>query len=322
MKLFKPSTFILPQGIFSDLRLSYVREYIREHLSIIAIISLPRNIFRSNGRRTSSKTCILIGKKNSKVHQRKIMFASVHSIDELSRKALKRKTWTTSDEFLYPEFYLEKNQLLDELPKLREFNVEIIQGSAKYGNERKFSPAGIPFISAKTVTPFGIDFSRNKKFIEPGSIMDNKKVYVDIGDIVFVRVGVGCIGRVAVITKKDEKGIADDWIYIIRVEDRRLSPFYLAFWIQTPIIQKEIKRLARGVGTMTIPIVLVKELPIFLPDSNVLKKCEQKYREMILERENVHNEKAKQIMRKTCSDLELLLLEKKNYESATATNTA
>ena len=77
---------ILPQGIFSDLRLSYVRKYIREHLSIIAIISLPRNIFRSNGTKTSSKTCILVGKRTTKISKEKIMFVAIDSVDELSKK--------------------------------------------------------------------------------------------------------------------------------------------------------------------------------------------------------------------------------------------
>ena len=44
--------------------------------------------------------------------------------------------------------------------------------------------------------------------------MDYKNAHVEIGNLVFVRVGVGCIGRAAVITSENEKGIADDWIYI------------------------------------------------------------------------------------------------------------
>jgi len=299
---------ILPHGIFSDLRLSYVRDHIRRHLSIIAIISLPRSIFRSKGNKTSSKTCILIGSKGTKTTNEKILFASVNSIDELSKKDIKRKTFSIPNEFLYPEFYLERNQILDGLPKLKEFRVKIIQGSTKYGNERKFSSTRIPFISAKTVTSLGIDLSKNEKFIEPGSIMDNKKAHVDMGDVVFVRVGVGCIGRTAVITKKSEKGIADDWIYIIRNEDPRLSPFYLALWLQTSPIQKEIRRLARGVGTMTIPIALVKELPVPIPNNNILKKCEEKYQEIEQRRKNKQDEKAQQIKDEICRELEELYL--------------
>jgi len=310
---------ILPQGIFSDLRLSYARKYIRNHLSIITVISLPRNIFRSKGNKTSSKTCILIGKKKAKISNRKILFASVNSIDELPKKDIKRKTFSIPNEFLYPEYYLERNPILDELPRLKEFNIKIIQGSTKYGSQRKFTSTGVPFISAKTVTPLGIDFSKDEKFVEPGSVMDNKRAHVGIGDVVFVRVGVGCIGRCAVITKESEKGIPDDWIYIFRVKDWKISPFYLAFWVQVPTMQKEIRRLARGVGTITLPIALAKELPIPVPNGNVLKECEQKYREMMSERENGHHEKAKQIIEKACKNLELLL-EKKNYESATADN--
>ncbi len=295
---------ILPYGIFSDLRLSYVRNYIRNHLSIIAIISLPRNIFKSKENRTTSKTCILIGLKSKEPSNDKILFASVNFIDELVKKDIKRKIFAAPDEFLYPEFYLERNPLLDGLPKLKEFKITIIQGNTKYGDRRKFSSAGIPFISAKTITPLGIDFSKDKKFIEPDSIMDNKKAHVNIRDALFVRVGVGCIGRTAVITKESEKGIADDWVYIIRCEDSRLSPFYLALWFQTSIIQREIRRLARGVGTMTIPISLVKELPIPIPDNNTLKKCEQKYQEIQRLRKNKQYEKAQQIKDEICRELE------------------
>ncbi len=298
---------ILPHGIFSDLRLNYVREYIRKNLSIIAIISLPRNIFRSNGNKTSSKTCILIGSKGAKAVNQKVLFAAVDSVNELVEGDIKRKTFAELDEFLYPEFYLERNPILDGLPRLKEFEVEIIQGSAKYGNERKFSSTGIRFISAKTITSLGIDFSMDEKFIEPGGIMDNKRAHVEIGDIVFVRVGVGCIGRCAVVTKESEKGIADDWIYIIRIKDKRLSPFYLTFWLQTATMQKEIRRLARGVGTITIPIALVKELPVMVPDETISKKCKEKYYEIILKRENKQDKEALKIKDEICSELENLL---------------
>ncbi|MGC9200962.1 MAG: N-6 DNA methylase [Candidatus Aenigmatarchaeota archaeon] len=301
---------ILPHGIFSDLRLSYVREYIKRNLSIIAIISLPRNIFRSSRSKTSSKTCILIGKKEGETKQ-KILFASVNSINELISGEIKRQTFAEPDEFLYPEFYLERNPLLDQLPKLKEFDVEIIQGSTKYGSKRQFSSTGIRFISAKNVTLLGIDFSKEEKFIEPGGIMDNRKAHVKTGDVVFVRVGVGCIGRCAVVTKEFEEGIADDWIYIIRIRDKRLSPFYLAFWLQTATMQREIRRLARGVGTITIPIALFKEIPVPIPDSAILERCEKNYKEMIYERENNNYKKAQRIVEETCSNLEFLLLKKR-----------
>ena len=292
---------ILPHGIFSDLRLSYVREYIMKHLKVIAIISLPRNIFRTN--KTSSKTCVLIGVKKANVVQQKILFAVVNSINELSEGEIHQKVITEPEEFLYPEFYIEKNPIIDKLPKLKDLNIQMIQGSTKYGSKRIFSSTGIPFISAKTITPLGIDFSKENKFIEPGGIMDNKKSHVTIGDIVFVRVGVGCIGRCALISATSEEGIADDWIYIIRSKDKRINSFYLYFWLQTNLIQKEIKRLARGVGTITIPITMVKELPIMIPNPSILQECENIYYQIISKREKQQVEAIK-IKNEMCAKLE------------------
>ena len=164
---------ILPHGVFSDIRLNYVREYMTSHLDLIAVISLPRNIFKARENKTSSKTCILIARKEKEPHSKEVIFASVNSINELVTKDIKRVTTAKPQQFLYPEFYLDRNPILEKLPKLKDFKIEIIQGSAIYGERRKFSSSGIPFISAKVVTSYGIDFSKDKKFVEPGSLIDN-----------------------------------------------------------------------------------------------------------------------------------------------------
>jgi len=278
------------------------------HPKIEAIFSLPRNIFRKG--KTTSKTCVLIGKKE-KVRREKVLFVAVKDMEELRLGNFKKFILTYPDEFLYPEFYLDKNPLLEGLPRLKDFDIEIQQGRTKYGKERKFSKEGIPFISAKVVTSLGIDFSKDKRFVRPGSSMDYKNAHVEIGDLVFVRVGVGCIGRAAVITSENEKGIADDWIYILRVKDKRISPFYLAFWLQTPTIQKEIKRLARGVGTVTIPISLLKEISLSLPDQSKLLWFKEMYLKMINERKRGNTEKASEIMKDVCDKIEEKLKERK-----------
>ncbi len=308
IKLCKPGGMIgiiLPHGIFSGIKQSYVRDYIKRNLTIIAIFSLPRNIFR-NGK-TTSKTCILIGKKTKSTEKREILFGVLKNLEEIKDKRFEKAIRHFPNEFLYPEFYLDRNPILSKLPKLKEFYVEIKQGRTKYGKERKFSKKGIPFIFAKTIMPYGIDFSRDKKFVQPDSPMDYKNAHVEIEDIVFVRVGVGCIGRAAVITSEEEKGIADDWVYILRVKDNRLSPYYLVFWLLTPTIQQEIRRLARGVGTITIPISLLEEIPILPPHQNELSWYKKIYSEMINEKRKGNVRKAIQIKDEVCNKLEELM---------------
>lgn len=308
IKLCKPGGvigIILPQGIFSSIGLSYVRDYIRKHLTVLAVISLPRSIFR-NGK-TTSKTCILIGKKLRSTERTKILFSI---LEDIKSKRFSKSILTFPDEFLYPEFYLDRKTILDRLPKIKDFSIEIKQGKTRYGKERKFAEEGIPFISAKTVTPYGIDFSKDKKFVQPNSPMDYKSAYGGVGDIVFVRVGIGCIGRVAVITSEKEKGLADDWIYILRVKDNRLSPYYLAFWLQTPTIQQEIRRLARGVGTITIPISLLKEIPVLIPKQNELLWFEEMYFKMVSEGKKGNIKKASEVKDEVCFKIEKILKER------------
>ena len=291
---------ILPFGIFANTQLAYVRKFILQNLKILAIISLPRNIFP----KTTSKTCILIGKKGR--HEGKVLMAKVERLGELSNIEKIAKFIEVEGDILYPEYYIDRVELKTQL-KLGDV-VEIRSGATEYGTKRFFVDSGIPFISAKVVTNLGIDFTKDRKFVEPNSIMDKKRARVRVGEILFVRVGVGCIGRTAVIVDKSEEGIADDWIYILRVKDRRVSPFYIAFYLQTETIQKEIRRLARGVGTVTIPQKLLKEIPLVV-DEELNDLAEKVYHEMIDLRKTGNIVEAQKIRKKFLEKIENVIRE-------------
>ena len=125
--------------------------------------------------------------------------------------------------------------------------------------------------------------SRDEKYVEPNSAMDKKRAYLKPGDIVFVRVGVGCSGRAAVVMDNLDKGIADDWIYIMRTKD--VSPIYLTLFLQTKVGQWQVNSLKRGVGTVTIPQSLLKKLLVPLPSNSFQEALEAGYKEMIRLRE-------------------------------------
>jgi type I restriction enzyme M protein len=178
-------------------------------------------------------------------------------------------------DFLYPL----KDRRAGSWPKLEELIHEMRCGATEYVERRSFSTEGIPFTSAKTVTWLGVDFSRDQKFIQPGSIMDKEKAHTRVGDVLFVRVGVGCSGRAAVVTDSAEEGVADDWIYIIR--PKKLAPFYLALFFATEFGRSQVDRLKRGVGTVTIPQKLLKAIRIPLPPEELNKEVEEGYLSMV-----------------------------------------
>jgi len=239
---------------------------------IFAIISLPRNVFPG----TTSKTCVLLGVKGK--HEGSVLMAKIERLSDLSNFEKIAKPVNLEGDVLYPEFYIERISLKTDL-RLGDV-VDVRSGATEYGKRRILSDSGIPFISAKVVTDLGLDFSRDRRFVPPGSVMDKKRARVEVGDVLFVRVGVGCIGRTAVVTDESEKGVADDWLYILRVKDGRVSPYYVAFYLQTETIQKEIRRLARGVGTITIPKSCLQNLP-FVFDERLNEIAKDVYLKML-----------------------------------------
>jgi type I restriction enzyme M protein len=283
---------ILPAGIFSALPLRYVRKFILDNSTVLGIVSLPRGIFNRN---TTSKCSILFAQKGKS--KRETFMGIADGLDSLSslldaytkHKECERPVafWVSnlSADSFDPEFYqpCKVSAMLQasSLPIVRLGQVlsAIHCGGTEYGDKRRFADEGIPFISAKTVTPLGLNLDRDRRYVEPNSIMDKKWAHVHCGDILFVRVGVGCSGRAAVVVDDSEKGIADDWIYILRAKG--VSPYYIALFLYTKFGQSQIERLKRGVGTVTIPQRLLKDILIPIPSPIFQENLEKHYHEMV-----------------------------------------
>jgi len=304
---------ILPSGIFSNIPLQYVREFIHKNSSVIGVISLPRGIFGG----TTSKTNILFTKK--KIENKEDVFmgiATKHEDLPLILKSYQQKKesqnppafWSKVNiDVLSPEFYFKPIHLKSDqkVRRLGELVSEMFCGKTEYGPKRRFTTSGIRFISAKTVTPLGIDFSkenRGRHYIDPKSEMYKPKAHVKIGDLLFVRVGVGCIGRAAVITSQEEQGVADDWVYVIRPKKESLA-YYLAFYLQSKYGASQISTLKRGVGTVTIPQSLLKKLVVPIPSESQLQMLKKLYLEMVELRQKNEN-KAREAFEKAAKVVE------------------
>jgi len=293
---------ILPQGIFSALPMKYLRTYLANKAAILGVVSLPRGIF-TNG--TTSKTSILFA---SKAHTGARTFMGIaerlEDLPELLEAYLNHQEleqppafWRdlSADSF-EPEFYWSAGGI-EELVKpglpvahLGELLCEIRCGSTEYGERRRFAAEGIPFISAKTITPLGIDFARDGRRIEAGTSMDRRKAHASAGDVLFVRVGVGCSGRSAAVVGNCEPGIADDWIYIMR--PKTISPSYLALFFYTKLGKMQVDRLKRGVGTVNVPLRLLKEVLVPIPTQSLQHQVNAGYAEMVRLRTSGHTSEA------------------------------
>jgi len=307
---------IIPDGILANTNYEYVRKYIMHHCQILAVISLPRGVFNGS-LSTSSKTSVLICRKGSPTSGR-VFMAEVDSIYELDRvlkayvnreEGSKYKWVEVTPETLHPKNYLKQIELPSKYPlvELESLVVDIRTGGTEYGEKRRFVDKGLKYISAKVVTPYGLDFKRDPKYIEPGSIMDKEHAHVKPGDLLFVRVGVGCIGRAAVVIDEEDTGVADDWIYIIRVDQSRIKPEFLAIYLQSPYGRKQVDVYKRGVGTVTIPQKLFLKIKAPLVPLEEQEWFVSRYKDMVKALRTGNTSEAQKIYREIQEKLKRLL---------------
>ncbi len=273
---------VLPDGILSNPQYQYVREFILKNTKVLHIISLPRNIFED----TSAKTSILILKKQEINNLN--YFSELH---DLERTGVVNNTIRVSGKNLIKRmdyFYyhnLQKNplqELIDNnmvFKQLKEFVIYCKTGKTLYGKGREFSEKGLRFLHATNITDIGISYKKDERFINPSSKMNFQSAHAKLGDILFIRVGVGCAGRVGIVDTKDDEGIATDYIHIFRVKD--INPYFLVVYLKTRFGKGSIDLLRHGVGTVSINKTDLLSIPIPVVPEGIQLEIEKQYKNIL-----------------------------------------
>lgn len=162
---------------------------------------------------------------------------------------------------------------------LREFTVYCKTGKTLYGKAREFSNKGLRFLHATNITEIGINYKRDEKFIDPSGKMNFCDAYAKVGDILFVRVGVGCAGRVAIVDTKEDEGVATDYIHIFRLKN--INPYFLVLYLKTRFGRDSINLLKHGVGTVSINKTDVLSIPIPVVSKEFQKEVCKKYKNIL-----------------------------------------
>ena len=275
---------VLPDGILSNPQYKYIRGFILEETEVKYIISLPRNVFED----TSAKTSILILQK-----KRKYTLNYETNISHLEKSGninntIKIRATDLIDRMDHSYYHnLKKNSIKELMEKgikfkpLKDLVIYCKTGKTLYGEGRKFSDKGLRFLHATNITEIGINYKRDEKFIAPSSEMDFPNAYAKIEDILFVRVGVGCAGRVAIVDVKEDEGVATDYLHIFRVKD--VNPYFLVVYLKTKFGKYSINLLKHGVGTVSINKTDLLSLPIPIVSREIQKEIGDKYEEILRE---------------------------------------
>jgi type I restriction enzyme M protein len=325
---------ILPEGIFAALPMQPVRDYILSLLLPLAVISLSRRFFPAktsiliarkerphSARHASWPVFLAIADREDDLNELLELYADGGHKDSALWKPLQalQKNMSVGSHLPMPDVLEEIDPSIPLIP-LSQLLESIRTGRTEYGPRRQFTSSGIRFIGASAVTPLGLDFQRaGHRFIQPSGPMYKRSAHTQVGDVLFVRVGVGCAGRVAAVLNDEECGVADDYIYIMRFKEGIL-PGYFALYAATRFFKAQIERLKRGVGTVNIPQNALKTVRVPVPTRAVQERFDQLYRRLhdqaVGARSMVARQKALDALAETVTELEALLQGEAPYAKA------
>lgn len=276
LKLAKPRgriAIILPDGPLSNRPFKYVRDWLLCRAHIEAIISLPRGIFN----KTSAKTNILIAQKLAPAHQPYREPTALFVCNEVSAlHPISLAEWQGKDDAWQNVVLADESDWRPEAHHLSfhasHFDTiklgdvfRLRTGFALYGKQRELLDAPnrnhVLLLRAKNLAPEGgLRLNENCGYIDRHGDAFCEESVVRPGEILFVRVGAGCYGRTAVMPP-GLAAQADDWIHILTpIADVDCDG--LVEWFNGNEGRMQIRRLAKGVGTLSISKASLAEMRI------------------------------------------------------------
>ena len=170
-----------------------------------------------------------------------------------------------------------------DCPTFSSLSFDIAQGDTPRGNlsERRLAEGEIRFLDIANVLSTGIDFT-SCSFILPSQHDRLSRTALRERDVLFVRSGVGSLGRSIVVTFLPGPTNVTSHIDVIR--PNQLSPFYVSLFLMTRFGQLQIERRKSGVsGREEIPITRLHTIlipPIVSVGTQLESALESNYLQM------------------------------------------
>ncbi|MDR1544755.1 MAG: N-6 DNA methylase, partial [Prevotellaceae bacterium] len=199
------------------------------------------------------------------------------------------RNWIFIPDYYDPELQHE----ISELEQSNDYDVKSIKQlvddkiiKIKRGNEigsQFYGKGDVPFIRTSDIVNWDLKIDPIK--CVPEEIYEQYKNQQDVkeNDILFVKDGTFLIGRSAIVTEQEEKIIIQSHLLKIRtLKKDTINPYYLLYLLNTPFVQKQIKKYTFVQGT--ISTVGDRFYEIVLPihkDINKVKQISDEIKDII-----------------------------------------
>lgn len=172
--------------------------------------------------------------------------------------------------------------------------------SIKRGNEigsEYYGTGEIPFVRTSDIVNWEIKADPVKSVAEEIFLKYKKRQNIRENDILLVNDGTFLIGRTAMVTKNDLRIVVQSHIRIINIlDDKRMSPYYLFYLLNTKIVRKQIDSKTFVQATISTLGNRLEEvvLPIH-KENKCIEEISHRIRELILKKQQL-KEMAQEIM--------------------------
>jgi hypothetical protein len=143
---------------------------------------------------------------------------------------------------------------------------------------RLFAPAGTRYVGPRNLTPTGVDFRRQERFVPTGGPNDPVRSRLREGDILLCNSGVASVGRPAIFIGYPGAANIAQHINLIRVDG--IDPFYVTAYLHTRFVRAQLRRFQSGTGAAGINFAQIRALQIPLAPPEVQASVAIAYRAM------------------------------------------
>lgn len=167
--------------------------------------------------------------------------------------------------------YFEKLQidLNCEVKNLENFEVDISSGS--YIEDYINSSEGVPYIRVGNIKPYCIN--EDKKSLVYVSKNLPKKIKVKKNDVILARTQatVEKLGVASIVDESNNDFVLSQHVSKIRVNDNRISPFYLVAYLNSKFYKLQTAIASHGDTRVELTHAQLKKLKIFLPKEKIIE---------------------------------------------------
>jgi len=272
---------LLPEGIISGAKTERFRRFLVDHTRLHLVLSLPPNSFDSS----EARICLVVIQR--KAREEKSGVTTHLGIVESETKATRTMTidpheLVTRMDLKYHEVMVHLKAVASGWEPLGKYLNSCARGYGFYGAERYLLTAegGLTYLHSTNVADFVIRECREQLTVPATMAQCHPQALVNEGDILFVRVGRGCVGRCAVASTMSSVGFASDCVHILK--SQYIDPYYLCLFLNTPFVKRYLNACRRGACSQYITKSDLMALPLFIPEAEVVRRLAEDFGDILL----------------------------------------